>query len=157
MREHIRQEIIEVIEKFAHTIDPEIEVYDHEEFASDILSKAIFINTDEFFEDTPLMEIHKKLLKELGYKIDISIPVHAILHEIGHIVMAERYHNPALELLFYNMAVDRIAQKEIEVIDKIREYKGLALEVDADEFAYDFYTRYPKKVKALQKEILDLI
>lgn len=145
------------IKSFVRSIDPSIQVMFHDgAMESEAQNKRIFINVDEFlyvFDDEP---DHIQVMKEKGYIIDIMLPTYILLHEIGHVKMFEQYPNRAVLNRQYEIEVDRVVKK-YEGIERLRQYKNLKLERDADKFAYNYYLHNYEKVKkfdALMKKYL---
>lgn len=153
MKNKIQREIIRLV----RAIDKNIGVVFHEEnMESESLTKRIFINVDEFgyvFDDE---SDHLQVMRENGLLLDIMLPTYILLHEIGHVKMRERYMNPRKLDYEYEKNMDYIVKNHYG-LDRLRLYKALKLERDADRYAYSFYLHNYEKIKAFDKKIRTLI
>jgi hypothetical protein len=153
MKNKIQREIIRLV----RAIDKNIGVVFHEEnMESESQNKRIFINVDEFgyvFDDEA---DHLQVMRENGLLLDIMLPTYILLHEIGHVKMYEHYANPRKLNYEYEKNMDYIV-KNYRGLDRLRLYKALKLERDADRYAYDYYLHNYEKVKAFDKKIRSLI
>jgi hypothetical protein len=142
---------------FVRSIDPSISVEFHDgSMESESINKRIFINIDEFlytYDDEP---DHIQVMKENGFVIDIMLPTYILLHEIGHVKMRERYKNPSALEQQYDYQVNKIVSN-YQGLDRLRRYKALKLERDADKYAYDYYLHNYDKVKVFDDIIKKLM
>lgn len=153
MKNKLQREILRLI----RAIDREISVVFHDgSMESESANKRIYINTDEFnfvYDDEP---DHIQVMKENGLIIDIMLPTYILLHEIGHVKMYERYTNARRLDYEYEKNMDYIV-KNYQGLERLRLYKALKLERDADMFAYSYYLHNYDKVKAFDNKIKDLL
>ena len=142
---------------FVRSIDPSISVEFHDgSMESESINKRIFVNIDEFlytYDDEP---DHIQVMKENGFVIDIMLPTYILLHEIGHVKMRERYKNPSALEQQYDYQVNKIVSN-YQGLDRLRRYKALKLEQDADKYAYDYYLHNYDKVKVFDDIIKKLM
>lgn len=153
MKNKLQREII----KLVRAIDKNIGVVFHDGFMeSESINKRIYINLDEFsyvFDDEPQ---HLQVMKENGFVIDVLLPTYILLHEIGHVKMYERYANPRKMDYEYEKNMDYIV-KNYEGLDRLRHYKALKMERDADLFAYNYYLHNYERVKAFDNMVRQMI
>ena len=142
---------------FVRSIDPSISVIFHDgNMESEAETKRIYINTSEFlyiYDDEP---DHIHIMKENGLIIDILLPTYILLHEIGHVKMRQTYKNPKVLDRRYAFNVNRIVQQH-EGLERLRLYKKLKLERDADRYAYDYYLHNYPKVKAFDNHVRHIL
>lgn len=145
------------IMSFVRSIDPSISIIFHDgNMESEAQNKRIFINISEFlyiYDDEP---DHIQVMKENGMLIDILLPTYILLHEIGHVKMRQTYKNPKVLDKRYAFNVNRIVQKH-KGLERLRLYKKLKLEKDADQYAYDYYIHNYPKVKAFDNYVRKLL
>jgi ABC-type proline/glycine betaine transport system ATPase subunit len=153
MKNKLQREILRLV----RAIDREISVVFHDgSMESESVNKRIYINVDEFafvYDDEP---DHIQVMKENGFVIDIMLPTYILLHEIGHVKMYERYQNPRKLDYEYEKNMDYIV-KNYQGLERLRLYKALKLERDADMFAYSYYLHNYDKVKAFDNKVKDLL
>ena len=152
-----KDEVMNILVKYAAKIDSEIQVFEDTDFASICTKKIVFVNLEEFFIESEEIAIHKKIDKENGLFIDISYGLFAFLHEIGHIKTINKYKDPIKALENYSREVSEILHEEISTYDMLKVYKTLTLERDADKYAIKHLERNYKELKELDKKILAVI
>ena len=136
----------ELIEKFVHSFDSDIKVEWHDgPIESSILDKTIYLNIDEFLYEYSDEALHKQVLKEQGYILDIELPTFKILHEMGHIMSAHKVSYE--DLLLYEAMVKAIATLKEPI--RMQTYHSLRLERDANRVGYSLYMHHYPRVKAL--------
>lgn len=140
------------IRRFINKIDPTIRVVFHDgAMESASLEKTIFVNIDEFLYIFDNECEHLQVLREKGMLIDILLPVYILLHEVGHIKTIKKYVSPRGMLRQYKEK-SKIVSK-YKGIERLRMYKKIHLEKDADEYAYNFYIHNYDFVKQFDNEI----
>lgn len=153
MREQLKREIIRLVRK----IDPSISVNFHDgNMESESVNNKIFINLDEFlytYDDEP---DHLQVMRENGLVIDIMLPTYILLHEIGHIKMYRTYKSKKRLELAYERNMEYIVSN-YHGLDRLRRYKALKLERDADKFAYYYYLHNYDMIKSFDKKIKSLL
>ena len=136
----------ELIEKFVHSFDSDIKVEWHDgPIESSILDKTIYLNIDEFLYKYSDEAIHKQVLKEQGYILDIELHTFKILHELGHVLSADKVSYE--DLLLYEAMVKEIAK--LKEPYRMRAYHSLRLERDANRVGYSLYMHHYPRVRAL--------
>jgi hypothetical protein len=138
--------MVDVIEKFVHSFDSDIKIVWHDgPIESSILDKTIYLNIDEFLYEYSDEALHKQVLKEQGYILDIELHTFKILHEMGHVMSA--YKVSYDDLLLYEAMVKEIAK--LKEPRRMRAYHSLRLERDANRIGYSLYMHHYPRVKAL--------
>lgn len=141
------------IRKFVRQINPNIKiVFGGEVMESDNLNETVFINADEFLYQYDDEKNHLQVMKEKGFIIDIMLPTYTLLHEIGHVVAFKNYLAKRALLSQYQNQVNGIV-KNLKGIERLRAYKNLKLEKDADEWAYIYYLHNYKFVKSFDEKV----
>jgi hypothetical protein len=142
---------------FVRSIDASIGIVFHDgDMESEAENKRLFINIDEFlytYDDEP---DHIQVMKEKGFIIDIMLPTYILLHEIGHVKMREQYANAKLLDYHYDYEVNKLV-KEYQGLERLRKYKSLKLEHDADRYAYNYYIHNYDKVKIFDNIIREML
>ena len=153
MREQLKREIIRLVRK----VDPTISVNFHNgNMESESVNNKIFINVDEFlytYDDEP---DHLQVMRENGLVIDIMLPTYILLHEIGHIKMYRTYKRKKRLELAYERNMEYIVAN-YQGLERLRRYKALKLERDADRFAYYYYLHNYDMIKSFDKKIKSLL
>lgn len=153
MKNKLQREII----KLVRSIDTTISVVFHDGvMESESVNKRIYINLDEFgyvYDDEP---DHIQVMKENGYVIDIMLPTYILLHEVGHVKMYERYKNKKRLEHIYEKSVKEIVAN-YQGLERLRRYKALKLERDADRFAYNYYIHNYEHIKSFDNKIRSLL
>jgi hypothetical protein len=153
MKNKLERQIVRLV----RAIDKNIGVVFHDEhMESESQNKRIFINTDEFAYVFSDEADHLQVMRENGLLLDILLPTYILLHEIGHVKMYERYAEPSKLNQEYEKNMEYIVRNH-EGLDRLRLYKALKLERDADLFAYNYYLHNYEKVKAFDNKVRDLI
>lgn len=153
MREKLKREIIRLVRQ----VDPTISVNFHNgNMESESVNNKIFINVDEFlytYDDEP---DHLQVMRENGLVIDIMLPTYILLHEIGHIKMYRTYKRKKRLELAYERNMEYIVAN-YQGLERLRRYKALKLERDADRFAYYYYLHNYDMIKSFDKKIKSLL
>jgi len=145
------------IKEFTKQVSPETFVNFHKGFMeSDVMTRQIFVNTDEFIYEFNDEKLHLQIMKENGLITDILLPTYILLHEIGHVVSFKKYVAKRALLRQYETQMLRI-YSNLRGLERMREYKKLKLERDADNFAYSYYLHNYDFVKAFDNKVRELI
>jgi hypothetical protein len=145
------------IRDFVKEIDPSVFVQFHRgNMESDNLSKTVYIDTDEFVYEFDDESLHLQVMRENGLITDILLPTYILLHEIGHVVSFQKYVAKRALLRQYSSQVVNI-YNTLKGLDRMRAYKNLKLEKDADNFAYKFYLHNYEFVKAFDQKVRELV
>ena len=153
MRESIKRQIIKLIRK----VDPSISVNFHDgNMESESINSKIFVNVDEFLHIYDDEKDQLQVMKENGYIIDIMLPTYILLHEIGHIQRYRTYKNKKRLGMMYEKNMKYIVDN-YEGVDRLRRYKALKLERDADKFAYKYYLHNYDMIKSFDDKIKTIL
>ena len=95
-------------------------------------------------------------MRENGLVIDIMLPTYILLHEIGHIKMYRTYKRKKRLELAYERNMEYIVAN-YQGLERLRRYKALKLERDADKFAYYYYLHNYDMIKSFDKKIKSLL
>jgi hypothetical protein len=145
------------IKEFIKKVSPETFVNFHKgNMESDVMTREIFVNIDEFLYEFEDEKSHLQIMKENGLITDILLPTYILLHEIGHVVSFKKYVAKRALLRQYNTQVVNI-YNTLKGLKRMREYKKLKLERDADNFAYNYYLHNYNFVKEFDNKIRELI
>jgi len=145
------------IKDFVKEIDPSVFVQFHRgNMESDNLSKTVYININEFVYEPNDESLHLQVMKENGLITDILLPTYILLHEIGHVVSFQKYMAKRALLRQYSNQVINIYEN-LKGLERMRAYKKLKLEKDADNFAYKFYLHNYEFVKGFDQKVRELI
>lgn len=137
-----------------------VKVRNSPDMCADIENEKIFINS-EWYKPIGALEkasykAVKKLYKEYGWKIKVSMGTFAILHELGHVVSKPLYKDLDSELNAYTHKSIKILQKRLGMYEEMKAYRKIRLERDADRIAYKIYKdnkdiviKYDKQLKEL--------
>lgn len=143
------------IVKFVKSIDKEICVVFHDDGMESMpLQKIIFVDLEDFIFIHSDEEIHRKVLKQKGYIIDIMIPTYYILHEIGHIETLKQQVAKFGLIRQYMRCSSKVKGLTEE---NLKRYKQNRLEQLADNYAYNYYLHNYKKVQDFNQKILNLV
>ena len=147
-------QIRKLLKDFIKEIDINMTIKKDKEFYASILERQVGIAYNHFIKP-PISEnrLHKKVLREMGIDFDITTTLYYLLHEIGHIQSAKKYGQD-----IYNRIENYLNENEklIEIeneLEKLRLYKRITLELDADNYAYNYYLNNKKRLKKLDKEL----
>lgn len=155
-REAAKEEIKALMLEYAQKIDPEIEIEESKQFESDTFNKVVYAAFDEFYYTYDDEILHKIVMKEMGYELDISIQTYSFLHEIGHIVTMQKYESAFDVSVEYDRQRFAIVNSGMDPLSSLRRYKKLQLEKDADGWAYSHYQENKKIIEDLDKKFWEI-
>jgi hypothetical protein len=149
------KQIRKLIKEFMNRIDNTIKIKKGKEFFELLETNEINVVYKEFIKPKKDDEYHIQVLKEKGYDLDIGINVFYLLHELGHIKTYKNYGTKRKAILNdYYKKIDEL--NENDFVKRLRLYKNIKMEKDADLFAYLFYKNYYKVVKDFDNKIKEL-
>jgi hypothetical protein len=146
------------LKEFIKTIDPNMTLKSDKEFYASILERKVGVNYDHFI-NPPLSEnrLHRKVLRENGIDFDISTTLYYLLHEIGHIESSKKYGQDIYNRIEnYINENNKLVEMESE-LEKLRLYKKITLELEADNYAYNYYLNNKKQLRLLQQKLRKII
>jgi hypothetical protein len=128
--------------------------------AADIKNSVIYIDKAWLENNNPELKTAKKIIKKLyknyGWKIGVSMTTFAILHELGHILSKDNYENIDKELESYTHKQFVLISKKLNAYLEMKEYRNLRLERDADRIAYKIYKENKSIIKEYDQTIKEL-
>jgi len=141
------------IEKIINKINPEVNVLQALDFASDASSERILLG-ERFQED--FREVIQKVYDRIGIVLSCSHETFAILHELGHIETLNRYDEDTIEELTqaYMEEKHNICEDEDDV-ERFYNYTQLEIEQLANDWAVEFMQANPLFVTELDRTVND--
>lgn len=129
--------------------------------AADMERQIIFLDTEWFDKDNENAKTSykavKKLYKDYGWQIDVSMGTFAILHELGHCLTAPSYKNLDNEMDTYTHKQFKLMIKKLDAYAEMKEYRKIRIERDADLTAYAIYKKNRKLIKEYDKKLLQVL
>ncbi len=130
------------IRNFVRTIDENIFIdFKCRYFECDWTINTIYIPIHDFMFEMANESIINDILKENSIHHGLMTPMFSILHEVGHIMTIPNYTSPKSAMRQHQHKVEGLRNlfETLEKDEILRKYKGLKVERDADEWAYNFY------------------
>jgi transposase len=149
------KQVRKLIKEFINQIDNTIKIKKGKEFYALLETNEINVVYKEFIKPKKEDKYHIQVLQEKGYNLDIGINVFYLLHELGHIKTYKAYGKNKQKVLqdYYNKINEL---KEKSFVKRLRLYKNIKMERDADLFAYLFYKNFYKMVKDFDNKLKEL-
>ena len=120
--------------------------------------KTVYVGLLNFIFDDDINRTHKQLYEtQRAIKFDeLDYNTFALLHEIGHVMSREKYENLERAIANSDTAMHnfKINHPYATMQEELEHYMELPLEMDADNWAHNYYMNNKEKVLRFQKKYL---